>query len=612
MFLSTSLLLFTALVSLKDSKNVTNPSTDPKAAVTYSVGTIILADQTISESILIQSTANVSLVNSTVIGDVYIFYFGFLNVLENSTITGNIVVSDYSHLMIDNSTVGGSIECRDSSSLLLNETINPFAIIWKFDSANMTIKDSNIGSLMEYGTGGEIRVYNSDISLLSCYGMYPSQVLLNNTTVGILEDNSKPLNVITGPITSFDLLSLDFNRTYSTSERIINLTWRGWESPIVDGYMNLSFQILVDGQLYDTVNGSGYFTEFEGNLLVNIGATGTHNISVYSVDGHGNNFTSTVTIEIVEYPTFVWSDFLIGVAICGGIIVVALIFLHVKSQRGYYSALGTIFKKELGDNKSKILLFALLGAVPGIILRLLFGYMNSVEGVLSIDAIRGLVNTIFTIFILYFGFACCIIFGMGSVIKDKTEGTLAWFVSKPIRRWEFLWGKIFAYFLIILLVITSMAISFILSGIGFINAEYLPDLFSMGGYLFIIGLVTLIPLISIVILLSAVFSKIGAVIAIPAILLMVLPALISFIPIIIGNEWPLLFSFSYYVEKLGSTWVSTSGGLFGSLTTMYGSLFGRTITTLDLDVMQIVLALLGIASVCLALATILLRRKDLP
>ena len=156
----------------------------------------------------------------------------------------------------------------------------------------------------------------------------------------------------------------------------------------------------------------------------------------------------------------------------------------------------------------------------------------------------------------------------------------------------------------------STSIAFVLGGLSFIDPLYIPDIISMGGYIFLIGLAALIPLTAIVMLCSSVFNKIGLAIFIPIILLMVLPPLVSFLPILTRSEWPLLLSFSYYYEQLGSVWVYQGGGLFSTIGTTFGAAFGLTITPITITPLQIVGILSTITIVCFGLATFYLERKD--
>jgi len=597
----------TSLFALPQHNSPANASNPLKATVTYEAGITIIENQTIADNFLIMNTANVTLINSTVQGSIYIFNTGILRLFQGSNVTGNVVTSDSSSLSLENSTVGGTIECRDSSLLNLTQCNTGLTAIWKFDSANMTISNSTLGQLNEFGIGGAIQILNSQITLVMLNGL--STTYINNSNIITLSDSALPFNIITGPI-SFDFFTFNYT-AFSTAQRTVNLTWQAWESPIIDGFMNLTFEIYLDEQLYATVNGSGFFDHFSGSLQINITETGLHNISLVSIDSSGNNYTSTIQVEIIEYPVFPWLEFWIAIGVIAGIIVAAIMLLKYKQRHGYQSALGTILKKELGDSKIKIILFVALGAAPGIILFFIF---NSIAGAtpLSIDGIRTLVNMIFTMFLTYFGLAFSIMFGMGAVVKAKKDGSLSWFLSKPVRRWEFLWGKTISFLVIILFVVISTTVSFVLGGIAFIDPIYIPDLLSMGGFLFIIGLAALIPLTAIVILCSTVFNKPGLTIIVPILLLMVVPVITAFLPIVARNEWPMLFSFTYYYETLGGTWVASGGGLFGSIGSMYGTLFGITITPLEITPIQIILILSCITIACLALSTYYIQKKDIP
>ena len=582
--------------------------------VTYEFGTHIIKNNITNENILIFSAANVTLINSTVHGSIYVFNFGQLSLFQNSNITEDLDISDSSKVRIENSTVMRTIKCRDSTVLEIFNAKIATTPITKLNSANITIINSSVASLFEYyGTGGEIQISNSNIGIVSLMGspipQMPSlsRVFINNSVIFSLTDNVPPFNVITGPL-RFDFMTGNFS--YSTSERKINVTWISWDSPIINGYLNLTFQILLDGVPQSTVNGSGFINQYLGHQVITISQLGKHNISVIAFDSNGNNFTSTIIVEIIEYPSFPWLSFFITVAIIVLIAVAVMSVLHYKQKRGYHSALGAIFKKELADNKLKIIIFIAIAAVPGLILFFIFNSITRMVGSISIDNIRGLVSMVFTLFLYYFALAFSITFGATSVVSVRRSGTLSWFLSKPLRRWEFLWGKIFAYLIIIILIMASTSIAFVLGGLSFIDPLYIPDIISMGGYIFLIGLAALIPLTAVVMLCSSVFNKIGLAIFIPIILLMFLPTITSFLPILTRSEWPLLLSFSYYYEQLGSVWVYQGGGLFSTIGTTFGAAFGLTITPITITPLQIVGILSTITIVCFALATFYLERKD--
>jgi len=568
---------------------------------------IILKDNMTSDDLFIINYANVTLINYTVHGNIYLFNSARLQMLKNSTIMESVLLSDSSKLKIQNSTVMHTIECSDSSVLQMFATYSKTTTITKTGSASITVSASSIKALNNnLGTGGIVQISNSNIDSVSLGGSSFSQTFIYNSNF-TLNDQAVPFVTITGP-SQFNFLT--GNLSYSTSEREINLTWTGWDSPIINGYLNITFQILVDGVLQKTINGSGFMTQYIGHQEVTINQLGNHTISVIAIDSMGNNFTSTIHIEIIEYPPFPWLYFWIVVAVIAVIAVAVMSVLNYKQKKGYHSAFGNIFKKEFSDNKLKIIIFIAIAAVPGIILYFIFNIIPRGMESISIDGIRGLVSMIFTLFLYYFALVFSIVFGAGAVVNARKSGTLSWFLSKPIRRWEFLWGKIFAYLIIIVLIMISTSISFVLSGISFINPQYIPDLLSMGGYIFLIGLVALIPLTAIVVLCSSVFNKPGLTIFIPILLLMVLPPIVSFLPILTRHEWPLLFSFSYYSEQLGRAWVYQRGGLFSSIGTTFGTEFNLKITLIALNPLQITIILSVMTIICFALATFYLECKD--
>ncbi|MFX1496242.1 MAG: ABC transporter permease [Promethearchaeota archaeon] len=592
------------------NNNSKNDLTKPlKTSIVVNSGTVTYEDEIIYESILIMGNADVTFINTTVINSIYLFNTGELSVQENSTIIGDLILSDTVIVSINNSTVQGSIEGRDSSTIEISSSNSPLTSIWKFDYVNISIIDCSLNQLNEFGIGGLILIQNSNLNNVMLNGISSSMTFIENSNIIFLDDSAKPLNQITGP-SRFNVLAL--SSVYTTSERSINFSWVGWDSPIINGYLDITFQILVDGQLYREINGSGFYNRYIGSLLINFTSTGIHNISLTCFDSVGNNYTSSISIEIINYPSFDWMYFGIGTGLVGAIIVIAIIFLRLRQKNGYYSSLGIIFKRELAESKVKIIVFTLIGAAPGIILYFIFGMMDRLLGGIGIDQIRTLVNMILSFYLLYFGAAFSIAFASTGIISAKRNGSLSWFLSKPVRRWEFLWGKVLAYLFTIIVVMIATSISFVLGAITFVDRLDIPDLISIGGFIFLIGLITLIPLVALGILFSTLFKKAGLAIFLPILILMILPTLTSFLPILFRNEWPLLFSYSYYIEKLGSFWISNTGAGLSSIVLPFSELLGFTITTLQIDAISIILILLSIAGVCFIVASLYLQKIDIP
>ncbi len=294
-----------------------NYSTPLQNSITYESGIIVFENQTILDDIIIKFTASVRMVNSILQGSVYMFNTGNLFLLQNSIITQNVVISDLSTLFINNSIIGGSIECRDSTTMGLFESQTLTTTIWKFDSANIIINDSSIAALNEFGFAGTTQIINSQITLLSLNGMPSSRTYITNSNILSLNDLVFPANAITGPV-RFGLSIL--NASYSTSERIINLTWIGWDSPILDGYLNITFQIYLDNQFYAEIDGSGFYDQYTSSYQIKISNPGEHNISVVSIDSMGNKYTSTMIIEIINYPSFQWIPFFVIIATIIGLV----------------------------------------------------------------------------------------------------------------------------------------------------------------------------------------------------------------------------------------------------------------------------------------------------
>ncbi|MFX1364551.1 MAG: ABC transporter permease [Promethearchaeota archaeon] len=572
---------------------------------------ILLEDSFINETIFIMENAEITLINTTVKNSIYLFNTGILNIQQESSITDNIVISDFSAVNISNSTINGNIECRDFSSLNMVSSQTASTIIWKFNSANITITSSSFFQLNEFGIEGQILILDSLINSVSLNGLSSSEVYINSSNILFLNDLAKPLNYITGPTPNRFVLSEE-GIMYQTAIRTINLTWIGWDSPIIDGYLNVSFQILIDGQFYYEVYGSGFYKYFVGSLPINFSSTGIHNISLVSIDSLRNNFTSTITIKISEYPSFKWNYFGLGVGMLIIFIVLFGILLRYRQNRGYSSSLGIIFKTELANSKIKIIMFTGIGIVPGIILNLIFRMINRRLGSINIDQIRNITNIFLGFYLLYFGVAFSIAFGSNSIIGEKSSGSLSWFFSKPVRRWEFLWGKILAYILIIIIIMLVSSISFTLSGMLYVDKIYYNDLFSIGGFVFLIGIITLIPLLAIGLLCSTLFKKIGLAIFIPMLLFLIFPSFVSFLPILVRHEWPLLLTDSYYYEELGRTWIANTTGGFSTITGTLSESLGFTITPIKLTPVSIVLISSFVTLACLAISTLYFRKIDIP
>ncbi|MFX1293357.1 MAG: ABC transporter permease [Promethearchaeota archaeon] len=611
-------ILFFSCFLMQNSSLISNPpygyselsSNRFHTSVTYEYGNIPIINTTINDNILIKLSANVTITNSTIQGSIYLFNWATLYLNLNTNVTGDIIISDYSRVYMVNSTVNGRIESRGYSSLELYNCNTPSSEIWKFDSANITIDNCFLAIFNEYGVAGQIQITNSQMNLVldTLFGVSTARTYIDNSTITFLLDSKKPYNFITGPI-RYEYIIMNYS--YTTSQRQINLTWIGWDSPIIDGYLNITFQILFDNQVYAEINGSGFFDQYSGYFLINFTSTGQHNISVVSIDSNGNNYTSTINIEIIEYPPFPWVIFFLIVAIIAGIILTAIAYLRYQKNRGFGYSIGNIFKKEILESKLKLIIFIAIAAAPGILLYFIFSTLGRAFGTPSIDNIRGLVSMIFTLFLYYFGLAFSIVFAAGAVVNERKSGALSWFLSKPVRRWEFLWGKILAYFFIIILVMISSAVAFVIGGISFIDPIYLPDLISMGGYIFLIGILSMLPLTAIVILCSSLFKKPGFTIFLPIILLIIIPPILSFLPIVTKNEYPLLFSFTFYSETLGNHWIYNGGGLFSSIGSGYGEMFGITISPLNLTPLYVVLILSSITIVCLVIATYSLQKTDI-
>ncbi|MEJ2294013.1 MAG: ABC transporter permease subunit, partial [Candidatus Lokiarchaeota archaeon] len=377
------------------------------------------------------------------------------------------------------------------------------------------------------------------------------------------------------------------------------------------------FQILVDDTPYIEINASDYFYdsgnmyEYSGSTIITFEGTGTHNITLISIDGAGNNYTSSLAVEIIDYPIFSWGYFGIGIGVFAGIALLVIFLLRYQTNRGYRDSLGIIYKKELAANKVKAIIFMIIGVAPGIILSLFFGAINFLLHGISIDQVRSLISTIMNFYLIYFELIFTIVFASSSIINHKRDGSLSWFMSKPVRRWEFLWGKTLAYMTIGVLVMIPTSISIVVSGLLYLEPIYILDMLSIGGFIFIIGIATIIPLVAIGMLLSTIFKKSGLAIFIPIMMLVILPTIVGFLPILVRHEWPLLFSYSYYSEKLGMFWISQSGQGLSNIIGPYSQLLGITITTFGFTASDILLILSLITIVSMIIATLYIRRIDI-
>lgn len=315
---------------------------------------------------------------------------------------------------------------------------------------------------------------------------------------------------------------------------------------------------------------------------------------------------------MVNYPPFQWFPFTIGVLIIAALVISTIRLLRRKQDRGYYSTIGIIFKRELMDNKVRIIFFMLIGAAPGIILFFVFGAMDNIIFQGESDPLeinRFMISTVLTLFIQFFGMMFSITTASSGVISARQNGSLSWFLSKPVRRWEFLWGRIFAYIFIVILIMIPTSISFALSGILFFD---ITDIMSIGGYIFLIGIIAFIALTAISVLCSTLFKKVGLAIFLPILIFMVIPSFASFLPPVTRHQWPLLLSFSYYVERLGNYWISSMGGGMSSLLgPMSDEVLGFEITPIDLSVGHIILILSVLSILCFIISTIYFKRVDI-
>ncbi len=317
-----------------------------------------------------------------------------------------------------------------------------------------------------------------------------------------------------------------------------------------------------------------------------------------------------IGMEMPDYPTFEWILFGIIIGIIG-IVIVIFYTIYKRRIREIDSSLMIVFKRKLREDKIKIIIFTLISIVPGVISFLTFTIMNRLMGGFDIMVVRVFISYIINFFLLYLGIAYTIAFTSTGIINAKKNGTLSWFLSKPIRRWEFLWGRILSYLFTSILISFACSISILMGGFFSFGFFYIEDILSIAGFIFLINILALLTLTAIGVFLSSVFRKTGLAIFIPIFMFMILPTIVSFLPIVVRSEWPLLFSFSYYFEELSSVWISQFGGGLSSIYLAYSELLGIEIHTLKLSAIHIVLILIVLSIALLIISTLYLQKTDI-
>ncbi|MFX0103364.1 MAG: ABC transporter permease [Candidatus Hodarchaeota archaeon] len=577
--------LFSGIKTGNQSPVVMNTeSSMQESTITFTFGSNVTQDQVINDTIIIKDIASVTLTNSTINGDIYAFNYAKLSINQNSTINGGIFIFD---------------------DALLNLSSSNITSIQKSDNGNMIALNTTIGALTDVGKGGTISITECNVSTVTLYGL--SQTFINNSNISVLVDNTPAIGIITGPIPAeFAEMGYEF----SASERV-NFTWIGFDNLIINGSLNISFQIFVDGVLYKEIDGSGDYNNYTGQCEILFNETGDHVITLVSIDGYGNSTNSSLSINIITYPTFDGLTFWITCIVAAAAVIIVLWLFKHQQHRGLQSALDVVFKQEIKKNKIKLPVFVGIGAVPGIILYFIFiTAQKFLGGNLSMDSVRSIISTVYSMYHLYFGLAFSMVFAVGLVVNDRKNGSLSWFLSKPVRRWEYLWGKILAVLLTIFLISISTSLSFMLSVINFVDPIYIPDVVSIGGFMFLNELLTLLPLAALVMLFSSAVKQSGLAIFLPILVVMILPIAVAFLPMVTRHEWPMLLSLNYYSEALASAWISSSGGFLSSMGSM-GQMLGIDITPLNLTIPQIVLILSCITIVSLVVSTIALEKGDI-
>jgi len=318
-----------------------------------------------------------------------------------------------------------------------------------------------------------------------------------------------------------------------------------------------------------------------------------------------------IGMEMPNYPTFEW--ILFGI-IMGIISIFVFIFYIVYKRRiiEINSSLMVIFKRKLKEDKIKITIFTLISIIPGVIIFLIFTLMSTLMGGFDIIQVRIFISYIINFFLLYLGIAYTIAFTSTGIINAKRNGTLSWFLSKPIRRWEFLWGRILSYLFTSIMISVACSLSILIGGLLTFDPLYIEEILSIAGFIFLINILALLTLTAIGVFLSSVFRKTGLAIFIPIFMFMILPTIVGFLPIVVRSEWPLLFSFSYYFEELSSAWISQFGGGLSSIYLAYSELLGIDIFTLNLSAIHIVLILIILSISLFIISTLYLQKTDIP
>lgn len=585
------------------SKVPDSPNQLSFANVVNDTGTTNFADQVFNEDFFIIQDAIVNVTNCTINGDVRVADVAQLYLL-NSTITGTLTVDEYSNTQIVNSTI------NKTQILLEFFDLSPFGPVYRGE-INIT-QSSRVETLTELGNQGNVFVDNSTITTMALLGA--SHVFITNSTISNTFDQAKPIVKITNPVSIPGIFEA------TTGDRFINLTWTGYDSPIIDGFLNISFSIYVDGQLKAQVNGSGYHDVYEGGLSIPV-ATGVHEITINATDGAGNVFTAETEIEVIDYSIFPIISLILVILVIGGITIGVYFYVRhrrKKPDQRFY-AIDKVAVNSFKDKKIGAILIFGINILPGLFIFLTNFAMNTLswlsEGaqgaipLLAIDMHRTSVSIVFTsLWLMFYPLIFSVMFAP-PLITGMKNGVLSWFLSKPIRRWEYYWGRVLPSIFILAVGSAIAGFSIAFSGLPFFltRPEYWVDIFSIGGFSFLMIFFATLTLFCLTLAATVILHQAFGII-IP-IIMTTLGSLLMLLPILTGNELLLLIAIpTFYAQEMGTAWIVQGVDLYG--TASLGMLIGREIIEVTLNPYFAMMILLLISLGFLFFTQIYIQRKD--
>jgi len=615
------------IISITDMSANSNGKTnglfpDPLAEISTTsivndTGTTTYEDIVINDSMFVIDTARVNLENVTVNGNIRVDNQAQLYV-NNCTINGSLIASGTSNVTVYNRTVIDTLFGEETSTTYIqNSTVST---IWARNTKELTIfftyvtgtmeiiEDSQVTQLLEWGVQGILTIDNSTINQLDILGS--SQVLITGSTILILNDNSLPFVQISSPLSYGDYVP-------STGDRSVNLTWSAYDSPIIDGYLNISFDIFIDGNYFTTINGSGYYDVYNGSIFIEV-AAGNHEFTINGTDAYGNTFEATASIEVVNYAIFPLVSFLIVLLIITGAIVGAYLFIRHKRKHETIITMDKIISNTFNDKKWSSIIILGINILPGLFIFIsdfTMGFLTAAfqgqsSTLLSIDTHRTSVATVFSgLWLIYYPMIIAIMLG-AFMMPGLKNGTLSWFLSKPIRRWEYFWGRVLPTILVLAIGSAVSGLSIALSGLPFFLTRwtYWVDIFSIGGYCFLIGFFTTLAMLSLTIIGSIIFNMAIGII-IPIVLSQV-SVLFSFLPLLTRSELPLIVSYpNFYYNKMTLAWIQKDFDIFGIKS--MEMLLPWKIIEVPLDPYLSMLVLAVVSLTCLFATQYYVQRKNL-